>query len=346
MDRYTTTEKPIKEDFTLPWKPIYFVAGLVLLAVLVAFSLPPYTPRSWHFMAFGIGFAVCILWFIRFALRTSLQNLESGPKWLLSDDGLVRLYSSDLRETIPWEQIQDIRWLGYVGLLIQFKDPNHHQRSREFKDEFRRCRPGVFQSILRLPKNAAIALLQDPSLSPAAKRQISLATNTARTRLVRGAKIFLPIGILIGIAFVIWGTTRFRLQQRSLQWPTATGIITQSELRTHVLRRGSEDYAAVAYTYEVQGIRRTGNQIALWSTDLRHRASAAFVKSHPVRSSVTVYYDPDHPETAVLIPGANKWDDECLIAAGIAVVVVAGLGLLLNARRGSPRVIGEEKAAG
>jgi hypothetical protein len=129
-------EKEIKEDFTITW-PIWCAPlGFMLFLLLVAGVMMFWQDQNWLDLAFMVGFAGASIWFVRFAFRTSVRRAAASPnRWLLTDDGLVRLYASGQREIIRWEQIRVMKWGRHVGLRIVWKEIERDHRSQEFRNE-------------------------------------------------------------------------------------------------------------------------------------------------------------------------------------------------------------------
>ncbi len=149
-------------------------------------------------------------------------------------------------------------------------------------------------------------------------------------------KVALGIFTAIAVALVVWGVEELLRFQPSLRWPTVPGVILQSEyVRVNEFFRESSlamifnnhvHYAHLSYRYAVTGREYVSSQISLWSSDLSGGSGhpRAFVEAHPPGSTVLVYYEPGHPQNAVLIPGADKNFDWALVLGG-PVVIALGL---------------------
>src|ERR1051325_9425705 len=113
--------------------------------------------------------------------------------------------------------------------------------------------------------------------------------------------------LVIGPAFIFEGLRGNYRDRPSLRWPAVTGTVMQSERRYH---GGKHSYYSVGmtYSYLINDRRYMGHTIKLWNPDLRgdKETVKAFMAEHPVRSEVQVYYDPNDPRNAVLIPGADE----------------------------------------
>ena len=151
-------------------------------------------------------------------------------------------------------------------------------------------------------------------------------------------KLVYVIGILFGLAIIGWEAVQLRQQQASLQWPVVTGKILVSQL-VYVPGRSSHYRADITYNYVVNGTRNVSRQISLWSPDLSSYGgiTQTFVDSHTNGSPVNVYYDPGHPENAVLIPGADDKSSWLLMGMG-GFSALTGIGGLIARLRKEPRL--------
>jgi hypothetical protein len=97
--------------------------------------------------------------------------------------------------------------------------------------------------------------------------------------------------------------------RQSLQWPAVSGAVMQSEAQQYRHGKSGGWEANISYRYQVDERRYVGTRISLWDPKGRRRTKYevnTFAANNPARSTVTVYYDPQHPENAVLEPGADE----------------------------------------
>ncbi|MBN2820749.1 MAG: DUF3592 domain-containing protein [Bacteroidales bacterium] len=91
-------------------------------------------------------------------------------------------------------------------------------------------------------------------------------------------------------------------------WPNVPGIITYSDI-DESLDDGKTIYAAaINYDFTVENKSYSGNRISLTSGNTRTsslREVKKDLQKYPVGANVTVYYDPELPNNAVLEPGAD-----------------------------------------
>ncbi len=128
---------------------------------------------------------------------------------------------------------------------------------------------------------------------------------------------------IVGVAWLamsltavgLFGSALFK-QHRTNGWQPVPGTISDSEVASRPGNKGHPIYwARIAYVYRVEGKDYTGDLTsmapALTSTD---RAPAeAQAAALPAGKQVTVYYDPAHPERAVLERGLRARDWTVLV---------------------------------
>ena len=121
--------------------------------------------------------------------------------------------------------------------------------------------------------------------------------------------------------------TRDRIKcNRALSWPTAQGKVLESRLREDQDSEGKTWAVYIQYEYWANG--------DTWCSDVwrLEAGSSSFtgamekvIARYPAGSSVTVYYNPDAPNDAMLEPGKMGWwlffGGICFAAGGIAALV-------------------------
>ena len=119
-----------------------------------------------------------------------------------------------------------------------------------------------------------------------------------------GAVIFPAIGIVIAL----FSYHAYSTRMASNTWPTVGGVIVKSEIETHE-RSTSNDgsqksetvrYPKIAYEYQIDGQNYKSTRISFSSSS---GDAQQIVARYPQGQSVQVYYNPDHPQRAVLVPG-------------------------------------------
>ncbi|HEY2329635.1 MAG TPA: DUF3592 domain-containing protein [Verrucomicrobiae bacterium] len=98
-------------------------------------------------------------------------------------------------------------------------------------------------------------------------------------------------------------------QYESGHYPSVTGTITHSEIKTHHSSKGGTSYsAAMEYRYEVGGQKFTGEKVRFGMAVSSSANATATVNAHPVGSATEVFYNPGDPQEAVLSPGVSGSD--------------------------------------
>ncbi len=168
--------------------------------------------------------------------------------------------------------------------------------------------------------------------------------------------LLLPVGImLIGAAVIFIALYWWNDYQSSEEWPTAPGTITRAEVErtnkaTFVI--GNDDNKPryrpyLAYTYIVNGRSYTNDDLyfsiqALFGTDISydtHVRAQHYIGGRQTGQAVTVIYNPDDPQQAIL---ERRIDDRYFYAGLGAGMVGAAIGLaafvagLLRILRGGP----------
>lgn len=153
---------------------------------------------------------------------------------------------------------------------------------------------------------------------------------------------------LLGLPFILFGIYFLIISNASLAWPSVEGSVLSSEAEMQVTNRPSTSgttrttsvayYVAVQYQYEVAGNPYVASRIALGEGgrasefyEERAEAEAAAAERFPTGSSLTVYYDPDDPTSAVLEPGSN-WGTFVPLLFGLFLGGAGGV-LYYGARR-------------
>ncbi|OKO69196.1 hypothetical protein AC629_41480 [Bradyrhizobium sp. NAS80.1] len=145
-----------------------------------------------------------------------------------------------------------------------------------------------------------------------------------------------PLGlILVAAAVKTWQTREAR------SWPQAAGKVVRSVAEVREVRVSDDDreegyrlenrnFANVTYEYAVGGRKLRNNRISI-GEDLGNFEVAEKLAKYPAGSIVTVYYNPRHPDQAVLERDLPKGLWGCLgIGTLIVLAIVFGSAFGLN----------------
>ena len=139
-----------------------------------------------------------------------------------------------------------------------------------------------------------------------------------------------PLGLILGAA------AYKSLQVRAAcEWPQAAGkvVISNAELRDFKLidseradgyRTEQRNFANIVYEYSVAGKKLRNNRVSI-GEDLGNFEVAETIAKYPAGAVVTVYYNPLHPNEAVLERDLPKGIWGCLgIGTAIVLAIVFG----------------------
>ena len=134
--------------------------------------------------------------------------------------------------------------------------------------------------------------------------------------------------LIAGLALSVLAYNLLRDGFASSGWPTAEGKVLSSSISQDENSNGDETYMPhVEYTYVVNGNTYTSTQIQFFPESSENERDAASVTNKfREGKTVPVYYYPDNPGNAVLIPGPSGGP---VVMLGIGVVLTAIGALIL-----------------
>ncbi len=129
------------------------------------------------------------------------------------------------------------------------------------------------------------------------------------------------------------GVTTVRNASVSQDWPAVPGTITVSQVTISTDEDGATYYADVQYKYVVNDRWYTADTVNFGEYGSSNRSRAdKIVARYPPDSQVTVYYNPDDPDTAVLEPGLS-WGSYFGFLMSLAFFIVPGIMLFSFIRK-------------
>ena len=149
--------------------------------------------------------------------------------------------------------------------------------------------------------------------------------------------------IVLGAILIFFGIVMLKDAYASRKWPTVEGKVQGIRVRSERTSRTTSSrkrsyYFEITYTYMVDNQMYTGNRFSLGAGpraskkfSLEEDARAEAHKQYPLRSTVTVYYEPGNPKSAVLESGAN-WGTYVPLLLGV-LFLPAGLFFLWITRK-------------
>jgi ribosomal protein L21E len=150
------------------------------------------------------------------------------------------------------------------------------------------------------------------------------------------AMLLAPLGLILAAA------TYKSLQVRAArEWPSTAGkvVVSKAEVRKVKVIDGDREeghrfeernFANVVYEYSVAGKKLRNNRVSI-GEDRGNFQVAETIAKYPVGAVVTVFYNPLHPDQAVLEPDLPKGMWGCLgIGTGIVLAIVFGSAIGLH----------------
>ncbi|BBO84188.1 hypothetical protein DSCO28_47540 [Desulfosarcina ovata subsp. sediminis] len=145
----------------------------------------------------------------------------------------------------------------------------------------------------------------------------------------------------IGIVIAVFSYSAYQTSLASKSWPTVSGSIVQSEIEKRISTSGEgankkktvKEYPNVTYQYLIDGKTYKSGKLSFSSTGNAKQVVARY----PVGKRVPVYYNPEKPKQAVLIPGGAKFNYVPYFFSGFFIL----MGVLLLSRwRKQTRALG------
>ncbi|MCJ8330086.1 MAG: DUF3592 domain-containing protein [Lentisphaeria bacterium] len=122
--------------------------------------------------------------------------------------------------------------------------------------------------------------------------------------------VWFPLVLLLGyLCFPAYNG--YQGAKATENWPNTIGIVTHMayiETEEGLNGRkpgGTSRWTEVEYSYQVAGKEFTSRQVSYNNETTSYRNAKLFSKKYPEGSEITVYYNPDDPEEALLYPGLD-----------------------------------------
>ena len=150
------------------------------------------------------------------------------------------------------------------------------------------------------------------------------------------AMLLAPLGLLLGVA--VYKTLQVRAAR---EWPSTSGKVVVSKAETRQVKVIDSDraeghrfeernFADIVYEYSVAGRKLRNNRVSI-GEDRGNFEVAETIAKYPVGAAVTVYYNPLHPDQAVLERDLPKGMWGCLgIGTAIVLAIVFGSAIGLH----------------
>jgi hypothetical protein len=137
------------------------------------------------------------------------------------------------------------------------------------------------------------------------------------------------LGVLVFVVSQLVGELRARtLSAQSVHWAAVSGEITSSAQRSATSWRRNRTcaWAEICFRYTVNGTPHESCRPTFRKGGCSAAYAADQVAQYPVGARVTVFYDPDASEEAVLVPGSwreSNMVQTCLLLIALMAFMVA-----------------------
>ncbi len=129
--------------------------------------------------------------------------------------------------------------------------------------------------------------------------------------------------LLAGLGITIWGWKILANSRKIKQWPTVKGIIEESTEKPE-----NDLLPHIIFSYQVDNTKYQRKFDFPEGTHPLPEFNQAYLKKYPVGKAVTVYYNPEQPETATL--ETETQGDWMILALGILMAVGGFITLLIT----------------
>lgn len=114
---------------------------------------------------------------------------------------------------------------------------------------------------------------------------------------------------VIGLGMILWNLFSYHKAQQATSWQSVSGKVLESFVQVKNGSRGAMYKPEIRYEYKVNGeyfiadCWRFGAVAKSWGKAQSNQVAAEY----PVGRSVTVFFNPERPQEAVLEPGKTDW---------------------------------------
>lgn len=138
----------------------------------------------------------------------------------------------------------------------------------------------------------------------------------------------IPIAIsAASVGFFVYCLHRSILAKRSSSWPKTKARVVASHVEVSNNDNRRSESLVFAYEYQVEGDNYVSTDLypgweSSWSTTIPGLSSARHLaSSHPLDSTVEVYYSPDNPTMSCIYPGRQGGPRLGMVISVIGLVI-------------------------
>jgi hypothetical protein len=138
--------------------------------------------------------------------------------------------------------------------------------------------------------------------------------------------------VVVGLGCLVYFGWVYSQQSAAKSWPTVPATVVTSHIEqdtTVSARRGVRDHyrACIEYQYTVGGAVYTGTD--LWFDSEPESTNRLDMEKltaeYAIGKTINVYYDPEEPQSAVVIPEKNATLVKCAMAGGVLSLIIGAL---------------------
>ena len=157
---------------------------------------------------------------------------------------------------------------------------------------------------------------------------ITLTDSAGRRWLTSGCSLVIVCGLMLPVSLIDLSQS-----QRPQSWPTTSGLIIESSVRSTTNSSGRLGvdvvyFPQVSYSYTIAGREYLGGNVYRGKSPDDQQSAQAVVKRYRAGSRVSVFYDPQAPHQSVLEPQVQPKDYYAVI--GMLAGLLAGVACLLR----------------
>lgn len=132
--------------------------------------------------------------------------------------------------------------------------------------------------------------------------------------------------VALGSVFAFKSLSALRQSRACAHWPAVPGWVVRAQGKRTLADDGEARFSdfSVLYTYRVNDRDYRGTRLHAGEPAPLGRVTEETVEKYRTGANVTVYYNPDDPEDAVLEPKSFR-----RVLPGFAAASLAGVGLLM-----------------
>ncbi len=136
--------------------------------------------------------------------------------------------------------------------------------------------------------------------------------------------VILLVVTLGGVVLSVWGWKVLAKSREAGGWPTTTGVIRESQLRS----KTNDLLPHIVFDYQFEGREYSRVFEFPEGTHPLPEFTQSYLNKYSVGKEVVVYCQPQRPENATLEPGAQG--DWMILALGILMAVGGAITLLVS----------------